>query len=69
MNPTPTPSSLESLLTEREAAAFLKLSPNTLSVWRSQGYGPPYLKLGRRTVRYRMTDLAAWAGGRSGTPA
>lgn len=48
------------LLDDRAAAAYLNLSPGTLSVWRSTGrYSLPFLKIGRK-VRYRRADLDAW---------
>lgn len=47
-------------LTEREAAAFLRLAPGTLQNRRVSGTGPPFLKLGGRVV-YRREDLANWA--------
>lgn len=46
-------------LTTRDAAAHLKLSPQRLEIWRHQGEGPPYLKIGR-SVRYDRTQLDAW---------
>ena len=48
-----------SYMTTREVAAFLGLSAGTLCVWRSQGKGPNYYKVGS-TVRYEMDDLEAW---------
>lgn len=48
------------LLDERSAAAFLDVSPGTLSVWRSTGrYAIPFVKIGRN-VRYRRADLERW---------
>lgn len=48
------------LLDDRAAAAYLDLSPGTLSVWRSTGrYALPFVKIGRK-VRYRRADLDAW---------
>jgi excisionase family DNA binding protein len=48
------------LLSEREAAMLLTVSPGTLSVWRSTGrYNLPFLKVGRM-VRYRRADLVTW---------
>ena len=48
------------LLDDKAAAAYLSLSPGTLSVWRSTGrYNIPYVKVGR-LVRYRRADLDAW---------
>lgn len=44
------------LLTEKEAAEFLRVSIKTLQSWRLQGKQPTYLKLGR-CVRYRRDDV------------
>lgn len=41
----------EEWLDERGAAAFLRLSPHTLTRWRWSGKGPKYSKFGR-AVRY-----------------
>ena len=49
----------DSVLTEREAGAYLKLNPKTLGIWRAAGKGPAYLKFGR-AVRYSMRDLREW---------
>lgn len=52
------------LLTEQEAAAYLKISPGTLSVWRSTGrYALPFVKVGHK-VRYRLNDLNSWIDSR-----
>ena len=48
------------LLTELEAAAALTLAPGTLRNWRSLGIGIPYLKLGKRAVRYHRADVDAF---------
>lgn len=53
------PDRIESLLTETEAAGYLKLTTRTLQAWRWKGGGPTYLKLGS-SVRYRRTDLEDW---------
>lgn len=50
------------LLTEKEAATVLKLSPKTLALWRYQSTGPAYVRLGG-SIRYRPEDLAAWVAG------
>jgi hypothetical protein len=47
------------LLTTRDAARVLSLSPRTLERLRLSGDGPRYCKL-RRSVRYRQCDLDAW---------
>lgn len=61
----------DELLNSTEAAKLLGgLHPLTLAAWRSQGRGPPYVKLGDRPkspVRYRRADLEKYlANGRVG---
>ena len=46
-------------LTTNQAAEALGVKPATLEVWRCQGRGPRFLKLGR-VVRYRQSDLEAF---------
>lgn len=50
------------LLTEGQVARFLQLSPNTLRYWRktAEHRGPPFVKIERRPVRYRLEDLEAY---------
>jgi predicted DNA-binding transcriptional regulator AlpA len=55
MSPAPT-----DLLRTREAAAELRLSPRTLDRWRGTDEGPPYVRLGRKAVAYRRSDLDRW---------
>jgi predicted DNA-binding transcriptional regulator AlpA len=50
----------EEFLTTKEAAAFLKLAPQTLNNWRNLGNGPKFRKFGRRVV-YARSELMAWA--------
>jgi len=52
------------LLDEREAAAAYGLSPRTMQVWRARGEGPPHVRISNRCVRYRLSDLEAWAADR-----
>lgn len=47
-------------LTTREAAALLRLKPNTLEKMRVYGGGPVFRKHGRN-VLYRRADLDAWS--------
>ncbi|NBQ70268.1 MAG: DNA-binding protein [Nitrosomonadaceae bacterium] len=45
------------LFTPHEAAAYIGVTVNTLSVWRSNGrYGIPFIKIGR-LVKYRRSAL------------
>jgi predicted DNA-binding transcriptional regulator AlpA len=48
------------LLTEQEAAAYLKLTRRALQAWRYQGRGPRFVKISARAVRYRPEDLETW---------
>jgi excisionase family DNA binding protein len=48
------------LLSEKEAAAKLNVTPGTLSVWRAtKRYALRYIKIGRK-VRYRPQDIEAF---------
>lgn len=51
----------ESLLTPREAAAFLRLKYGTLSFYRCEGGGPKFTRMGPKLIRYRLGDLRAYA--------
>lgn len=52
------------LLTEQQAAEFLNIRPGTLACWRvNKRYPLPYVKIGR-SVRYRLSDLEAFAAAR-----
>ena len=51
---------LASLLTEREAARLLCVSPYLLQKWRWKGIGPKWVRVGGptgRAVRYRLADI------------
>lgn len=48
------------LLTTIEASQYVRLTKLTLARMRVTGEGPPYYKLGERSVRYRRSDLDAW---------
>ena len=49
------------LLTEREAAASIGLTPRFLQTRRMQGTGPAFVRISARCIRYRPTDIDAWA--------
>ena len=56
--------SRERLLTPREAADFLRVSPSWLAKARMRGDGPPFVKIGR-SIRYRESDLLQWMKSRT----
>ena len=61
---SPSSSADAELLTNAEAAAFVRLSPRTLEKFRVLGGGPRYKKLGAR-VRYSVEDLRSWLESRT----
>jgi hypothetical protein len=52
------------LLTEQEAAELIGFTPRFLQERRFRGGGPPFVKISARAIRYRPSDLAAWAAER-----
>jgi predicted DNA-binding transcriptional regulator AlpA len=62
------------LITTAEAAALLRVAPETLRYWRWRGEGPRSFRVGRR-VLYERDDILTWlaaqktATGRGDTPA
>jgi len=54
------------LLDTREAAARMGIAAATLHWWRWNGSPdqPPALRVGKRSVRYRASDVAAWIASR-----
>ena len=48
------------LLTTVEVAEMTGLSPETLAQWRWLKKEIPFVRLGRKCVRYRQGDIDAW---------
>jgi len=55
---------LESLVKENKAATFLGHQVRTLQKWRLSGVGPVFVRISRRSVRYRRRELIAWVNAR-----
>jgi hypothetical protein len=36
------------------------IRPRTAQRWRAEGGGPPFIRLGKRRVAYRVADVEAW---------
>lgn len=47
------------MLNNRDAATLMGVSPGTLPIWRMQGRGPKFYKIGK-LVRYRSDEVLAW---------
>jgi len=53
------------LLTISQAAAYLNVPVATLRWWRTEGAGPPAVKLGRH-LRYDKAEVDRWVAERKG---
>ena len=59
--PVPPPTDrLSRLLTPAETAQLFNVSEAALERWRSQGDGPPFVRLSHKAVRYRTGDLVGF---------
>lgn len=47
------------LMTAEQLALLLSVSGTTLKLWRSEGHGPDFTRLGKR-VFYRESDVEKW---------
>lgn len=48
------------LLTAKEVAKMLRVTPLTLARWRKAGRGPYWVRRGTRAVGYRPEDVQHW---------
>ena len=46
----------DQLMTEKEVAGLICITPRALQNWRLRGGGPEYVKIGR-SVRYQRSDV------------
>ena len=51
-------------LTTRELADVLHVSLWGLQRWRHDGDGPPFVRVGRNSIRYPRVDCEAWLASR-----
>lgn len=49
------------LLTTAQAAAWLKIAPDTLLEWLRTGQGPQWVRINQKTIRFRLSDLVTFA--------
>lgn len=57
----------ERLLAPRQLAEALNVTTKTLERWRMTGDGPPYIRVSRKVVRYRLSDVESFLAGRVAT--
>ncbi len=57
------------LLSRDEVEAEFGLSRRFLEIAAWRGDGPPMIRIGRRAVRYRRSDVIAWIDARRVAPA
>jgi hypothetical protein len=50
----------DDLLSTRETAIWLGVSEPWLEIGRSRGWGPPFIRLSTRRIRYRRDSVLAW---------
>jgi predicted DNA-binding transcriptional regulator AlpA len=55
----------DDLLNTRELADWLGVSILWLEIGRNKNYGPRYMKLGPRMVRYKRRDVLSWLEARA----
>lgn len=48
------------LLNQKQTSEFLGVSERALEKWRLEEKGPPFVKVGNKLVRYRLSDLQKW---------
>ena len=55
----------DDLLATKEVADWLSISVQWLEIGRLRGYGPRYVRIGPRHIRYRRSDVIAWLSERT----
>lgn len=48
------------LLTPRQLADAIKVTPRTLASWRNANIGPPFVRMNGHGIRYATKDVSAW---------
>lgn len=48
------------MLSTAQLAAYFNKSTSTISSWRYNNTGPPYIKMGNGEIRYHLHDIKVW---------
>lgn len=51
---------MDQLLTPAEVQTRLQMARSTLTYWRATDQGPPWIRLGKASIRYPESGLDAW---------
>ena len=57
----------DELLATRDMARWLGCSVQWLTIGRHKGYGPPYSRIAKKMIRYRVGDARRWLAARAHT--
>jgi predicted DNA-binding transcriptional regulator AlpA len=52
-------------LSENELSALLRVSKRTIQRWRASGDGPPFVRVGAKSIRYELSSCKTWADQRT----
>jgi predicted DNA-binding transcriptional regulator AlpA len=55
----PIPEDSDFLISAADAPEYLGIQKQTMSRWRHEGFGPPWVQMGR-LIYYRSSDLRDW---------
>ncbi len=55
----------EELVNTKELAAWLGVSVQFLEIGRTRGYGPKFVRITEKLVRYRVADVVEWLKART----
>lgn len=55
---------LDPIMSPQGAADYTGLTRATLQKLRTEGSGPPFIKVGKRLIAYRLSDIRSWLDGR-----
>jgi excisionase family DNA binding protein len=58
--PNDIPALTGEFLTDRELCSLLHVDDRTTLRWRTDGGGPPFVRVGARRILYRRADVDAW---------
>lgn len=47
-------------MSTQELADYLEVAPQTIYRWRQSGYGPAWIRVGPRIIRYKVADVMEW---------